>query len=203
MTRDDDGVRDLQHVMRRSSLASRLVVLTASAALAACGSTHGGNRTTTNAGSTGAVNTLLKQGIAQADADQLSQATTTFEDILAVNPTNKYALYNLGVIEQERHDLSGAVSRYDQALSADDTYTPAMYNKALILETSDPNESLALYRRILELNPRASTTYLRMAIVYARHGKLSQAKQAHVKAIALDPSLANYRLPSPCTTATC
>ena len=54
-----------------------------------------------------------------------------------------------------------------------------------------------------QLNPRASTAYLRMAIVYARHGKLPQAKQARARAIALDPSLANYRMPSSCTMATC
>ena len=178
-------------------------VLALCAALAGCGATHRASRTTASTAGAGTVNTLLKQGIAQAEANQLSQATTTFEDILAVSPTNKYALYNLGVIAQEQHHLSGAVTRYDQALKADDTYTPAMYNKALILETSNPDASLALYHRIVKLNPKASTAYLHMAIVYARRGELAQAKQARAKAIALDPALAGYRMPSPCTRATC
>jgi tetratricopeptide (TPR) repeat protein len=190
--------------MSRSSFARGLAVLALSAALSACGDT----RTVTISGTAtsarpNAVNTLLEQGIRQAEANQLSQAATTFEDILAVSPTNKYALYNLGLIDQERHDLSGAVARYNQALEADTTYTPAMYNKALILETSDPNASLALYGRIVKLNPRASTAYLRMAIVYTRENKAAQAKQAHAKAIALDPRLANYQMPRPCTTASC
>jgi len=183
--------------MSRSSFARGLAVLALSAALSACGDT----RTVTISGTAtsarpNAVNTL-------PEANQLSQAATTFEDILAVSPTNKYALYNLGLIDQERHDLSGAVARYNQALEADTTYTPAMYNKALILETSDPNASLALYGRIVKLNPRASTAYLRMAIVYTRENKAAQAKQAHAKAIALDPRLANYQMPRPCTTASC
>lgn len=189
--------------MNRSWLARRLTALALPAALTACGATHSVSNGSTAAGRVSAVNTLLEQGITQAEANKLSQAATTFEDVLAVSPTNKYALYNLGVIQQDRHDPSGAVARYDQALKADATYTPAMYNKALILEASDPNQSVALYQRIVQLNPRASTAYLRMAIVYARQRKLSQAKQAHAKAIALDPSLANYRMPSPCTTATC
>jgi tetratricopeptide (TPR) repeat protein len=83
------------------------------------------------------------------------------------------------------------------------TYTPAMYNKALILEMRDPNQSLALYRRIVELNPRASTAYLRMAIVYTRQNRTAKAQQARARAIALDPTLANYRMPSPCSGATC
>ena len=189
--------------MARSSLVRWLGALTLSAVLSACGATHTTTVRTMDTGRAGAVNTLLQRGIAQAEANQLSQAATTFEDVLAVAPRNKYALYNLGVIEQDRHDPSAAVARYDQALQADTTYTPAMYNKALILETSDPEQSLALYRRIVQLNPRASTAYLRMAIVYARHGKLPQAKQARARAIALDPSLANYRMPSSCTMATC
>jgi tetratricopeptide (TPR) repeat protein len=189
--------------MGRSSFARGLTALALCAALTACGATHSATSNTAASTRAGAVNTLLQRGIAQAEANQLSQAATTFEDILAVSPTNKYALYNLGLIYQERHDPSGAVARYDQALKADKTYTPAMYNKALILETSEPNAALAAYRRIVELNPKASTAYLRMAIVYARHGKLSQAKQARAKAIALDPRLATYRMPSPCTTATC
>lgn len=190
--------------MRRSWFARCLAVLTLCAALTGCGaSSHSVSSQVATAGRAATVNALLAQGIAQADANRLSQATTTFEDILAVSPTNKYALYNLGVIEQRRGDLSAAVARYDQALKADKTYTPAMYNKALILEKRDPSASLALYQRIVQLNPKASTAYLHMAIVYARQGKLSQAKQARSRAIALDPSLANYRMPSPCTAATC
>jgi tetratricopeptide (TPR) repeat protein len=175
-------------------------VLGLSAALAGCGAA---GSPTTGTGGARVVNALLAQGIAQAESHQLSRATTTFMDILAVNPTNKYALYNLGVIDQQRRQLSAALARYDEALRSDATYTPAMYNKARILETGHPNASLTLYRRIVKLNPRASTAYLRMAIVYARHGRLAQARRARARAIALEPSLANYRLPSSCTTATC
>ena len=190
--------------MGRSSFARGLAALALCAALTACGATRTvTDRVTAASARPSAVNTLLEQGIAQAESGQLTQAATTFEDILAVSPANKYALYNLGLIDQQRHELSGAVARYDQALKADTTYTPAMYNKALILETSDPSAALTLYEQIVELNPKASTAYLHMAIVYARRGKLSQAKQARAQAVALDPSLANYRMPSPCTTATC
>lgn len=189
--------------MSRSSFAFCAAVLALSTALTACGATRTVTARETAAPARGAVNTLLEQGIAQADANQLTQAATTFEDVLAVSPDNTYALYNLGVIAQDQRDPSGALDRYDQALKADATYTPAMYNKALILETSDPDGSLALYRRIVQLNPRASTAYLRMAIVYTKQSKPTLAKQARAEAIALDPSLANYRMPAPCTTATC
>jgi tetratricopeptide (TPR) repeat protein len=180
-----------------------VAVLALSTTLTACGATRTVTRETVASSRASAVNTLLAQGIAQAKANQLAQAATTFKDVLAVSPTNKYALYNLGVIAQERRDPSAALARYDQALKADTTYTPAMYNKALILEMRDPSQSLALYRRIVGLNPRASTAYLRMAIVYARQDKTAKAKQARARAIALDPGLASYPMPSPCSTATC
>jgi Tfp pilus assembly protein PilF len=73
-----------------------------------------------------------------------------------------------------------------------------MYNKAIILEATDLDGALALYKQIVAINPKASTAYLRMAFVYAKQGQATQAEAARSKAIALDPSLAQYPLPAAC-----
>lgn len=78
-----------------------------------------------------------------------------------------------------------------------------MYNKAIILEASDMRRALALYKRIVSLNPNASTAYLRMASVYSRQGQTALAKEARAKAVALNPSLARYPLPAKCSTRRC
>ena len=56
--------------------------------------------TTATATTASAVETLVKEGISQANADMLAQATTTFENVLLLSPNNVYALNNLGVIDQ-------------------------------------------------------------------------------------------------------
>jgi tetratricopeptide (TPR) repeat protein len=139
---------------------------------------------------------LLQVGIQRANQKDWAGATTTFQDVLAINPGNVYALYNLGVIDQTNGNSSGAIGYYDKALAASKTFTPAMYNKAILFEKSDPQQAIALYQRITGINPRASTAYLRLAFVEAEQGNPGAARAADTKAIAIDPSLGKYPLPS-------
>jgi tetratricopeptide (TPR) repeat protein len=139
---------------------------------------------------------LLQVGIQRADQKDWAAATTTFQDVLAINPGNVYALYNLGVIDQTNGNSSGAIGFYSKAIAVSKTYTPAMYNKAILLEASDPQGALDLYKQIVSINPRASTAYLRMAFVEAEQGNQAKAKAADAKAIAINPSLGKYPLPS-------
>jgi tetratricopeptide (TPR) repeat protein len=150
-----------------------------------------------------AVQALLEEGISQAQAKMLDQAATTFKNVLLLNPKNVYALYNLGVIDQTQSNAAGALSYYNQALSVDSTYTPAMYNKAIILEATNLDAALALYQKIVAINPKASTAYLHMAYVYAKQGQTAKAKEARAKAIALDATLSKYPLPAKCSQPSC
>jgi tetratricopeptide (TPR) repeat protein len=191
--------------------APRALVLTFVVAVAAegagCGSAqHASSKqptSTTATSNSSAVQALLQEGISQAQAKMLGQAATTFKNVLLLNPKNVYALYNLGVIDQTQNNTAGALSYYNQALSADSTYTPAMYNKAIILEATNLDAALALYEKIVVINPKASTAYLRMAFVYAKQGQTAKAEQARAKAIALDASLSKYPLPAKCSQPSC
>lgn len=182
---------------------------------ASCGSSNHNasppSSTTTVAGTVGgdaanssaAVSTLLKQGLSQAQAKQLGQAETTFKNVLLLDAKNVYALYNLGVIDQTQNNTAGALAYYNKALGTNSTYTPAMYNKAIILEATNLDAALALYKQIVAINPKASTAYLRMAFVYAKQGQDAKADQARAKAIALDASLSKYPLPAKCSHPNC
>src|SRR5262249_27601789 len=94
------------------------------------------------------------------------------------------------VIAQNKGDEDAAVKYYDKALATDPEYTPAMFNKAIILEATDPAKAIALYEKIVSIDPKAATAYLRLSFLYADAGDDAKAKDAHDKAIALDPSLA-------------
>jgi len=180
-----------------------VLLLGIAAGACACGSNPNGSASQPSGASNATVQNLLKQGITQAQANMLGQATTTFKDVLQLSPKDTYAFYNLGLIEQQRHDTIQALSYYDQAISSDQTYTPALYNKAILLEATDLNSALALYQQIVKINPKASTAYLRMAFVYAEQGNDAQAQAARTKAIALDSSLAKYPLPAKCSPPNC
>jgi Tfp pilus assembly protein PilF len=142
---------------------------------------------------------LLQVGIQRANQKDWMGATTTFQDVLAINPGNVYALYNLGVIDQTKGNPAAAIGYYKQALTVSKNYTPAMYNMAILLEKPDPQQALSLYQRIVAINPQASTAYLRMAFVQADLGDTSAAQASYAKAIAIDPSLGKYPLPAKAT----
>jgi tetratricopeptide (TPR) repeat protein len=139
---------------------------------------------------------LLDVGVQQASAKHWQAASTTFQDVLAINPNNVYALYDLGVIDQTNGNPPGAISFYSRAIAANKKYTPAMYNKAILLESSDPQEAIGLYQEIIGINPQASTAYLRMAFTQAEQGNITEARAAYAKAIAIDPALGKYPLPA-------
>ena len=191
----------LQSTVNRAALLALLIVL--SVAAAACGRSSNQSSNSSTAGNDSGVQALLHKGTEQAQSKQLGQAVTTFNNVLLLSPKNVLALYNLGVIDQMENKSSKALTYYERAITSDNTYTPAMYNEAIILEATDLDAALALYKQIVAINPKASTAYLRMAFVYAKQGQATQAEAARSKAIALDPSLAKYPLPAACADPNC
>lgn len=178
-------------ITRPGSVAVLLSV--AALAVSGCGSSKSSSLSSTGSVtniSSNAVATLINTGIAQANAKQFQQAQTTFRDVLVLNPGNKFAWYNLGLIAQLLNRTSEAVADYSRAVSTDPKYTPAMYNKAILLERTNLRSALALYQRITSINPKAATAYLRESFVYTRLGDKTKAGQARARAIALDSGLA-------------
>jgi tetratricopeptide (TPR) repeat protein len=139
---------------------------------------------------------LIQAGFQQARQEKWRAAASIFTDVLAIDPRNSYALYNLGYIAETGNHPSTALAYYNRALAANGRYTPAMYNKAILLEGSDPRQAIALYKKVIAINPKASAAYLRMAFTDAEQGDTAGARAADRKAIAIDPTLGKYRLPA-------
>ncbi len=107
----------------------------------------------------------------QAKRKNWPAATTSFKKALAINSSYFYADYDLGWIAQSKGDSSEALSYYKKCLATNAVYTPAMYNEAILLETSDPQQAIGVYQKIVRINPKASTAYLRLALVQAEPGR--------------------------------
>jgi Tfp pilus assembly protein PilF len=186
--------------VNRVVVSAALMAVIATAATA-CTSSHtsstppgkGGPASTTSASQ---VSSLLKTGVTQASEENWSDATTAFEGVLAIDPSNVYANYDLGVIYQTNGNSNEAISYYSKAVAADGAYTPAMYNEAILLESTQPQEAIAMYEKIVSIDPKASTAYLRLALVQSEQGDSSAAKANDAKAVKLDPALAKYKLPA-------
>jgi tetratricopeptide (TPR) repeat protein len=125
-----------------------------------------------------------------------SAATTSFQDVLAISPGNLYANYDLGVIAQTTGHFAEAISYYNKALAANAAYQPALYNEAILLESSHPQQAIAMYQEVVKINPKAATAYLWLAVVQAEQGDNTDAKANYAKAVSIDPALIKYKLPA-------
>jgi tetratricopeptide (TPR) repeat protein len=197
----------MKHAMKNHAMISAAVLaIVATAAVACTGPSHPTAATTSSPSGKGApasltngngqVTSLLQTGLAQANKKNWSAATTTFQKVLAINPTNVYADYDLGWIAQSRGNSNEAISYYTKCLAANAAYTPAMYNEAILLESSHPQQAIAMYQKIVTVDPKASSAYLRLALVQAEQGDSAAAKANDAKAVSIDPALSKYKLPS-------
>ena len=197
----------MKHAQKNHALISAAVLAIVATAAVACStlshSTAATSSTSSPAGKSSPasltasqVTSLLQSGLAQADKKNWSVATTTFQKVLAINPSNVYANYDLGWIAQSTGNSNKAISYYNKALAANAAYTPAMYNEAILLESSHPLQAIAVYQKIVSLDPKASSAYLRLALVQAEQGDTTAAKANYAKAVSIDPALKRYKLPA-------
>jgi tetratricopeptide (TPR) repeat protein len=137
-------------------------------------------------------NMLLRKGIDCGERGDFAGAQRAFRSVVALDQKNKLAWYNLGIIAGTGVRTAEAVADYDRAIRADPSYTPALYNEAVLIETAHPMKAIALYRRIVATNPRASTAYLHLGRTLARQKDNAAARDAFAHAIAVDPTLLDY-----------
>lgn len=159
----------------------------------------------TNISNISDVNMLVNIGVAQGEAGNVDAAKAAFQKAVSLDATNKYAWYNLGYLAQRQNHSSDALASYNRAIAADPKYTPAMFNKAIVLEATDTTAAMDLYQQIVQINPKASTAYLRLGLLQLKVNDKDGAAASFASALKADPTLASqvppqYRTPRTPTT---
>lgn len=139
---------------------------------------------------------LLVGGLQAHFSGDIEKARENYEKILEADPTNKFALYNLGLIEQQADRLETAESFYRRALATDPHFAPALFNLAIIRSASAPQEAADLYQRVIAQNPNDAAAHLNLGFVLVSLGRVEEAQSEFVRAVELDPRLAD-RVPAP------
>ncbi len=135
--------------------------------------------------------TLLQSGLAAQRKGDLDGARKFYDELLKQQPKNYYAHYELGVIAQSQNDNSTALSQYRAALAANPTYVPAMFNQATIYTKSDPTKAIAIYRKIVKIQPQSPTAYLDLGLLENANGQQQQALQDLATALKQQPALSH------------
>ena len=133
---------------------------------------------------------LLDVGLRAQRAGDMRAAFETYHAVVQKDPTNPVAYYDLGLVDAAAGGVDTAVADYRTAIFYNPTYTPAMFNLAALLRQGQPDQAVALYRRILSVKPADADTELNLGLLLMRTGSADEGR-AHVRrAIQADPSLA-------------
>jgi Tfp pilus assembly protein PilF len=180
-----DGLRSQRPLPGLSPVKTGLVgAVVALAALTACSGSSGGTDKNASAA------TLLAAGIKAETQGDNNGARQLFQQVLAKEPGNLYAHYNLGVIAQAEQDNPTALQEYGVALATNPSYVPALFNEATIYAATNPTLAVATYHQVIKLQPHAPTAYLNLGLLEAQLGQTAQAVRDLSTAIHQDPTLA-------------
>jgi tetratricopeptide (TPR) repeat protein len=158
----------------------------------------------------------LQAGIKLQTDGHLAAAKQLYQQVLAKQPSNVYALYDLGSIAQQQGQNVEALSQYGKALTANPTFVPALYNEAVIYTGTDPVLAISLYRQIVHIDPTQAGSHLNLGLLELSHHERAQAINDVAIATKDDPTLvprvpkkiakavakARKKLPTPTPSAT-
>jgi len=137
----------------------------------------------------------LQDGIAAQGAGDLDKAKEAFLAVIAQQPSNKVAHYDLGLVYQQLNDVKGSAEEYRKALVIDPNYRPALFNIAVLLAPTDANAAAGYYRQIIAINADDANAHFNLGLLLRRTGKDAEGNAEVGKALELNPSLAS-RLPT-------
>lgn len=96
----------------------------------------------------------IDRGVAAQNSGRGDEARNLYEEVLADDPDNSLANYNLGVMSQRAGELDEAERFYAKSLETKSDFAPAMFNLAILKERMGKNEESAdAYNRLIEAYP--------------------------------------------------
>jgi tetratricopeptide (TPR) repeat protein len=180
--------RTIRPTLRRPRRVT-IFVLTAAVALVSCSNDPGASAQTDQA------NEVLSDALEAHAAGDLDEAVELYEEVLVLDPQNRFAYYNLGLIDQTRGLVDEAAQKYEQALAVAPGFTAAMFNLAIIRAGQGAiDEAIGLYREVIEINADDARAHLNLGFLLIQSGERTQGEDELAVAVELDPSLAS-RIP--------
>jgi tetratricopeptide (TPR) repeat protein len=170
-------------MLRSPRSAIALVVVLGSLLAAACSQGPG----TDGAGD---VDRTLASALQAHAEGRLGDAVDLYQEVLVLDPENKFAYYNLGLIDQTQGRIDAAAANYVQAIDIDPAFTPALFNLAIIrADQGAADEAIDLYRDVLAVNADDAGAHLNLGFLLLDRGHRKQGRAELAIAVQIDPSL--------------
>jgi Flp pilus assembly protein TadD/peroxiredoxin len=136
-------------------------------------------------------------GVALFQHGYLEPAEASFQQVIAANPENPEAFYNLGTLFLRRNALPEARQNLAQAVKLRPDYPEAWNNLGMIAaQEGQPQDAIRNFQQSLSLRPAYATALLNLGNLYRRQGNFPDAEKTLLRALALtteDPEV-HYNL---------
>ncbi|MFR9581065.1 MAG: tetratricopeptide repeat protein, partial [Rikenellaceae bacterium] len=131
---------------------------------------------------------LFQRGISQLLIKQYTNAVSTLNEAIAVNPTNPFLYLNRSTTRAEMIDFISSLDNSVQRITIDND--PANILKNNKIRTYNYDDAIADLDKVIELFPSFAHTYYNKANLLALSGHLPEAYEEYSHAIKLHPSFA-------------
>lgn len=133
---------------------------------------------------------MLQEGLQAHAQGDLVAAQQAYLRVLELDPRNRFAYYNLGVIRQVQGDGADAESQYRTAIQIDPDFVDALFNLAILRATGgDEEEAIELYQHIVEVDPAHAAAHLNLGFLLIESGDDELGRAELDEAVRLDPAL--------------
>jgi tetratricopeptide (TPR) repeat protein len=137
----------------------------------------------------------LARGLELHQAGQIPEAQRSYQRVLELEPRNKFAFFNLGVIEQFAGRPQSAESYYRLAIAVDPIFTSALFNLAIIRnQAGAKTEAIELYQRVVLVDQNNAAAHFNLGLVLWETQGQEAAEPSIRRALEIEPTLA-VRLP--------
>lgn len=178
----------------------RVAATAMAVAIAVTGCTSG-KHTSSPSASASQIAKLLQDGVVAQNNGQLNVALSKYQQVVQIDPTNKIAHYDLGVVYQTLKQDDQAAAEYGRAIALDPKYTSALFNYAVLESNRNRTHAIDLYRELLAINPKDANVHFNLGLVLQANGQKAEGASELDTAFKLNPEL-RKRLPASAPAST-
>jgi tetratricopeptide (TPR) repeat protein len=135
--------------------------------------------------------TKTLNGALQAHVEgNLDQAGAAYQKVLELDPNNKFAFYNIGLLAQNGNRAEVAETQYRRVLQLDPQYGPALFNLAIIRTgKGDTTEAVSLYNQAIAANDADAGAHYNLGLLLRKQGDTAAGDREISRAVELNPQL--------------
>jgi Flp pilus assembly protein TadD/peroxiredoxin len=127
-------------------------------------------------------------GVAFFQHGYYDEAAASFEEVIAAQPDNPEAYYNLGTLNLRRNQFAEAQKNLEQTLKLRPDYPEAWNNLGMMAaQQGQAAQAIEFFQRSLRLRPAYAIAMLNLGNVYRRQGDFAQASESLQRALEIQP----------------